>query len=158
MDVREILRDTMFAPTVTGSPLESAARVIARYEPRGRRYYGGVVALIGRGPDGDRRLELFDPIRTAEVDASGRMRIDVGATLVPPLSDPAAEAAGRRPRLAVLLDVLEPPAGGHRRFIGTHPEVRAALLQRNREDLRLLVQGDATRSARDCGSCPVCRP
>lgn len=32
-DVRDILRETMFAPTVTGSPLESACRVISRHEP-----------------------------------------------------------------------------------------------------------------------------
>lgn len=32
-DVRDILRETLFAPTVTGSPLESASRVIADYEP-----------------------------------------------------------------------------------------------------------------------------
>ncbi|EPY1471263.1 TPA: chorismate-binding protein, partial [Pseudomonas aeruginosa] len=30
-DVREVLRETLFAPTVTGSPLESACRVIRRY-------------------------------------------------------------------------------------------------------------------------------
>ncbi|MGH3693554.1 MAG: chorismate-binding protein, partial [Pseudonocardiaceae bacterium] len=48
LDPRDILRETMFAPTVTGSPLENACRVIARYEPRGRGYYGGVAALIGR--------------------------------------------------------------------------------------------------------------
>ena len=29
----ELLSETMFAPTVTGSPLASACRVIARYEP-----------------------------------------------------------------------------------------------------------------------------
>ena len=48
LDVRDILRETMFAPTVTGSPLESAARVISRYEPQGRGYYSGIAALIGR--------------------------------------------------------------------------------------------------------------
>ncbi|MDE9772178.1 chorismate-binding protein, partial [Pseudomonas aeruginosa] len=46
-DVREVLRETLFAPTVTGSPLESACRVIRRYEPQGRGYYSGVAALIG---------------------------------------------------------------------------------------------------------------
>lgn len=129
MDVREILRETMFAPTVTGSPLESAARVIARYEPRGRRYYSGVVALIGRGPQGDRQLDSSILIRTTEIDAGGRMRIDVGATLVRH-SDPAAEAAETRVKLAGLLDALEPPPAGTTGF-GTHPEVRAALLHRN---------------------------
>ncbi|GAB3863523.1 hypothetical protein GCM10029963_72320 [Micromonospora andamanensis] len=40
-DVREVLRETMFAPTVTGSPMENACRVIARHERTGRRYYSG---------------------------------------------------------------------------------------------------------------------
>lgn len=35
-DVREVLRETLFAPTVTGSPLESACRVIrSKTSPRG---------------------------------------------------------------------------------------------------------------------------
>jgi phenazine biosynthesis protein phzE len=128
MDVREILRETMFAPTVTGSPLESAARVIARYEPRGRRYYSGVVALIGRGPAGDRQLDSSILIRTAEIDATGRMRIDVGATLVRH-SDPLAEAAETRAKVAGLLDALQAPADIT--VFGTHPEVRSALSCRN---------------------------
>ncbi|MBF6355865.1 chorismate-binding protein [Nocardia higoensis] len=128
MDVREILRETMFAPTVTGSPLESAARVIARYEPRGRRYYSGVVALIGRGPQGDRQLDSAILIRTAEIDRAGRMRIDVGATLVRH-SEPLAEAAETRAKVAGLLDALEPSAGTT--DFGTHPEVRSELLRRN---------------------------
>jgi len=52
LDPRDILRETMFAPTVTGSPLESACRVISRYEPHGRGYYSGIAALIGRDAGG----------------------------------------------------------------------------------------------------------
>ena len=33
-DVREILRDTMYAATVTGSPVENACRLIATTSPR----------------------------------------------------------------------------------------------------------------------------
>jgi phenazine biosynthesis protein phzE len=127
MDVREILRETMFAPTVTGSPLESATRVIARYEPQGRRYYSGVVALIGRGPRSDRQLDSSILIRTAEIDAAGRMRIDVGATLVRH-SDPVAEAAETRAKVAAVLEALEP---ANTTAFRTHPEVRTALLRRN---------------------------
>ncbi len=37
LDPRDILRETMFAPTVTGSPMQNACTVIARHEtaPRG---------------------------------------------------------------------------------------------------------------------------
>ncbi|GAA3437414.1 hypothetical protein GCM10018954_070280 [Kutzneria kofuensis] len=79
VDVREVLRETMFAPTVTGSPLENACRVIARYEQRGRGYYAGVLALIG--PHGS-SLDAPILIRTAEISADGALQVSVGATLV----------------------------------------------------------------------------
>src|SRR5262249_55716241 len=49
----EVLQATMFAPTVVGSPLESAFEVVAEVEPQGRGYYAGIVALIGSGPAGE---------------------------------------------------------------------------------------------------------
>ena len=39
-DPRELLRDTMYAATVTGSPVENACRLIKQYETEGRGYYG----------------------------------------------------------------------------------------------------------------------
>jgi phenazine biosynthesis protein phzE len=126
-DVREILRETMFAPTVTGSPLESAARVINRYEPDGRRYYSGIVALIGRDAGGDQLLDSAIVIRTAEIDPHGRLQIAVGATLVRH-SDPAAEAAETRAKLAGLLSALE---SGQDAGFAAHPDVRSALRRRN---------------------------
>jgi phenazine biosynthesis protein phzE len=112
LDVREILRETMFAPTVTGSPLENACRVIARYEHTGRGYYGGVLALVGRDRAGTRTLDSTIVIRTADVDAAGRLRVDVGATLVRH-SDPLAEAAETAAKATTLLAAfgLTRPAG-----------------------------------------------
>ncbi|MDT6985778.1 anthranilate synthase family protein [Streptomyces lusitanus] len=126
-DVREILRETMFAPTVTGSPLENAARVIRRHEPTGRGYYAGVAALIGRDAAGERALDSAILIRTADISPGGRMRIDVGATLVRH-SDPASEVAETRAKAAGLLSAWTPDGGA--RFAG-HPLVRAALARRN---------------------------
>jgi phenazine biosynthesis protein phzE len=126
-DVRDILRETMFAPTVTGSPLESACRVIDAYEPKGRGYYSGVAALIGRDAHGARRLDSAILIRTADIDPSGRVDIGVGATLVRH-SDPAQEAAETRAKASGLVSALE--SGGAGSF-GTHPDVRAALARRN---------------------------
>ncbi|MFE2725626.1 anthranilate synthase family protein [Kitasatospora sp. NPDC059327] len=126
-DPREILRETLFAPTVTGSPLESACRVIDRFEPQGRGYYSGVAALIGRDERGGRGLDSAILIRTADIDDTGRVRIGVGATLVRH-SDPAAEAAETRAKAAGLIAALEDGTGA--RF-GTHPRVRAALASRN---------------------------
>lgn len=121
-DVRDILRETMFAPTVTGSPLENACRVINRYEPHGRGYYGGVAALIGR-PTLDSSLL----IRTADIDAEGHTRIGVGATLVRH-SDPASEVVETRAKAAGLLAALERVDPGR---LGAHPDVRGALERRN---------------------------
>jgi phenazine biosynthesis protein phzE len=126
-DVREVLRETLFAPTVTGSPLESACRVIERHEPQGRGYYSGVAALISSDDDGGRLLDSAILIRTADIDEGGRVRIGVGATLVRH-SDPAAEAAETRAKAAGLIAALK--SGGTPRF-GAHPSVRAALARRN---------------------------
>src|SRR3954447_21967166 len=81
LDVREVLRATMFAPTVVGSPIENACRVIARHEQRGRGYYAGVLALIGRDAEGRLTLDARLLIRTAEIRGN-RLRVPVGATLV----------------------------------------------------------------------------
>jgi 2-amino-4-deoxychorismate synthase len=132
-DVREILHESLLAPTVTGSPVESACRVIAKFEPHGRGYYAGVAALIGRDADGGRRMDSAIMIRTADVDARGRMRIAVGSTLVLD-SDPAGESAETRAKAAGLLAALHrtarrgPPPTGH----NEHPLIKAALLARNR--------------------------
>jgi len=126
-DVREILRETLFAPTVTGSPVENAARVIERYEPGGRGYYSGVVALIGRDAQGERALDSAILIRTADIDSAGQLRLGVGATVVRG-SVPAAEAEETRAKAAGVLGAIEAGAGG--RF-GSHPEVVAALSRRN---------------------------
>ncbi|WP_327684491.1 anthranilate synthase family protein [Streptomyces sp. NBC_00467] len=131
-DVREILHETLLAPTVTGSPVQSACQVIAKIEPAGRGYYAGVAALIGRDAAGARRMDSAIMIRTADVDARGRMRIGVGATLVRD-SEPAKEAAETAAKAAGLLDALHRIAR-RRRPAGhnEHPQIRAALAERNR--------------------------
>ncbi|WP_049572075.1 anthranilate synthase family protein [Streptomyces sp. SBT349] len=127
-DPRDILRETMFAPTVTGSPLESACRVISRYEPEGRRYYGGVMALIGTDRHRGRSMDSAILIRTADIEhPGGRMAIGVGATLVRH-SDPASEVAETHAKVSGLLAAFG--VGGRTRF-HDHPEVRTALDRRN---------------------------
>jgi phenazine biosynthesis protein phzE len=127
-DVRDLLRETMFAPTVTGSPIESATRVIARHEPVGRGYYSGVAALIGRDGSGARTLDSAILIRTAEIDGNGRVRIGVGATLVRH-SQAASEVMETHAKVAALSSAFDPPDGGLP--LGEHPSVRAALRRRN---------------------------
>ncbi|HEX6151720.1 anthranilate synthase family protein [Nocardioides sp.] len=91
-DPREILRDTMYAATVTGSPVENACRLIASYETEGRGYYGAALALFGRDRQGRHTMDSPILIRTADVDPEGRVKITAGATLVRD-SDPAYEVA-----------------------------------------------------------------
>lgn len=142
-DVREILRETMFAPTVTGSPLESAARVIDAYEPRGRGCYSGVAALVGRDETGGRTLDSAILIRTADIDADGNARIAVGATLVRH-SDPVAEVAETRAKASGLLSALHAGADGS---FAAHPDVRAALQRRNVDMARFWLGGGDVSSA-----------
>ena len=83
LDARQILRETMFAPTATGSPIRNAFRVIARHETTGRGYYAGVAALIGRDSAGRQTMEAPLLLRVAYLDpADGSVRVPVGATLV----------------------------------------------------------------------------
>ncbi|GAA3749034.1 anthranilate synthase family protein [Streptomyces tremellae] len=140
-DPRTVLWETMFAPTVTGSPLESACRVISRYEPRGRGYYGGVIALAGRDEQGRRTLDSSILIRTADIDMTGRLSIGVGATLVRH-SDPRSEVAETRAKAAGLLSALgaEGPAR-----LAEHPRVREALGHRNDSVAGFWVGGRARR-------------
>ena len=92
-DVREVLRDTMYAATVTGSPVENACRLIRKYEPEGRGYYGAALALLGRDTQGRPTADSPIVIRTADVALDGRLKVTAGATLV---RDSEAGLRGRR--------------------------------------------------------------
>ncbi|MEV4758790.1 anthranilate synthase family protein [Micromonospora sp. NPDC049559] len=127
LDAREILRETMFAPTVMGSPVESAARVIDRYERDGRGYYSGIAALIGRNANGEQSLDSAILIRTADIGLDGELTIPVGATLVRH-SDPQAEVAETAAKAAALLAAMRTGEDG--RF-AADPGVQAALRRRN---------------------------
>ncbi|MEU9183562.1 anthranilate synthase family protein [Streptomyces sp. NPDC048484] len=136
LDVREVLKETMFAATVTGSPVQNACRVIERYEPlgrdgAGRGYYAGALALIGRDEGGAQALDSPILIRTADIDGGGRLRVPVGATLVRG-SDPASEVAETHAKAAGVLAALgvgpgRPGGGAARASLADDPRVRAAL-------------------------------
>ncbi|MFE7931737.1 anthranilate synthase family protein [Streptomyces sp. NPDC057456] len=136
LDVREVLKETMFAATVTGSPVQNACRVIERYEPLGRDgvgrgYYAGALALLGRDAGGAQTLDSPILIRTADIDAAGRLRVPVGATLVRG-SDPAGEVAETHAKAAGVLAALgvrpgRPRTDGARPRLADDPRVRAAL-------------------------------
>jgi phenazine biosynthesis protein phzE len=91
-DPREVLRDTMYAATVTGSPVENACRLIKQYETEGRGYYGAALAILGRDAAGGPVVDSPIVIRSADVDLEGRLKVTAGATLVRD-SEPAYEVA-----------------------------------------------------------------
>ncbi|MBD8022077.1 anthranilate synthase family protein [Microbacterium gallinarum] len=109
LDPRDILRETMFAPTVTGSPMQNACTVITRHERTPRGYYSGVAALFTPRPtvgEGEPTHDLDAPIliRTAYLDG-GRLRVPVGATLVRH-SDPYGEVGETHGKAAGVLGAI----------------------------------------------------
>ncbi|MDX3778486.1 anthranilate synthase family protein [Streptomyces europaeiscabiei] len=131
LDVREVLKETMFAATVTGSPVQNACRVIERHEVGGRGYYAGALALVGRDAGGAQTLDSPILIRTADIAADGRLKVPVGATLVRG-SDPAGEVAETHAKAAGVLTALgvRPGRPGPERVrpvLADDPRVRAAL-------------------------------
>ncbi|MEV7500749.1 anthranilate synthase family protein [Streptomyces sp. NPDC093018] len=131
LDAREVLRETMFAATVTGSPVQNACRVIERHEAGGRGYYAGALALLGRDTGGAQTLDSPILIRTADIGADGRLRVPVGATLVRG-SQPAGEVAETHAKAAGVLAALgvrpgRPRAERELPRLADDPRVRAAL-------------------------------
>ncbi|HWS39130.1 MAG TPA: chorismate-binding protein [Actinoplanes sp.] len=144
LDVRQVLRETMFAPTVTGSPIENACRVIARHERRGRRYYAGVLALLDHTADGRQTLDAPILIRTAEITPDGSLRVPVGATLVRH-STAAGEVAETHTKAAGVLSALGAVPAGPAAVRGTRltPEVQSLLSARNDELARFWLDSRA---------------
>lgn len=106
-DSIDALRQSLHAPTVIGSPMESAARVIARYEDESRRYYSGEAGFYfqprGDEPNGD--LDSAILIRCAEIDMEGAFTVRAGGGLVRD-SDPLNEARESSAKAAGILNVL----------------------------------------------------
>ncbi|MEU8888111.1 anthranilate synthase family protein, partial [Streptomyces sp. NPDC048442] len=131
LDVREVLRETMFAATVTGSPVQNACRVIERHEVGGRGYYAGALALLGHDASGAQTLDSPILIRTADISPDGLLRVPVGATLVRH-SDPAGEVAETHAKAAGVLTALgvregRPRDESARPLLADDARVRAAL-------------------------------
>ena len=152
-DVREVLRATMFAPTVTGSPIRNAARVITRHESSGRGYYSGVLALLGQDEDGRTSLDAPILIRTAHLDPDGGIRVPVGATLVRS-SVPEQEVAETHAKVAGVLralGVVSLPRSGAGEpdapvSLVDHPGVAEALAGRNRALARFWLEAQVDRA------------
>ncbi len=106
-DTIAALRRTLHAPTVVGSPMESAARIIKKYEGQSRRYYAGEIGIYQcprtDAPNGD--LDCAILIRCAEINADGEFRVQAGGGIVRD-SDAASEAAESRAKAMGILGIL----------------------------------------------------
>ncbi len=137
-DVRDVLRDTMFAATVTGAPVENACRLIHEYESEGRGYYAGALALIGRDEDGAPTADSPIVIRTADVSPDGAMKVTAGATLVRD-SVPAYEVAETQAKAGGILSAfgLVPGASGAPSDIADLTQDEDVLIALNSRNRRL---------------------
>lgn len=133
LDPREALRITMFAPTVTGSPMENACAVITRHETRPRGYYSGFLALFTPQPAGY-SLDAPILIRTVYLDDDGLVTVPAGATLVRH-SVPEHEVAETRSKASgVLASLGLVPRGADPATVvdlAAQPGVTEALVARN---------------------------
>ena len=73
----EVLRQSMWASTVIWSPIESAFRVVSKYEDFSRKYYAWAICHIY-----DDELDSAIMIRTLQLDTNWNLEIYVGASLV----------------------------------------------------------------------------
>jgi phenazine biosynthesis protein phzE len=135
LDVRDVLRSSMFAATVTGSPVENACRLISTYETEGRGYYGAMLALLGRDAAGAPTADAPILLRTADVTKTGELRVAAGATLVRD-SDPrseVAETAAKAGGILTAFGLVPAPAtpSSEVAALTRDEEVLAALARRN---------------------------
>lgn len=155
LDPRDILRETMFAPTVTGSPMQNACAVIRRHEREPRGYYSGVAALFTPNVEGGHDLDAPILIRTVYLKR-GKLRVPVGATLVRH-SDPHGEVSETHGKAAGVLGAIgaidrdrvaeqrsDADAPGVPLTLADDPTVAALLSSRNARlaDFWLNPQGD----------------
>lgn len=132
-DVISLFRGSMYAPTVTGSPVQSAFRVIERYEPASRGYYGAALMLLGRDQDGEATLDAPITIRTFSIDAKGAGKALAGATLVRH-SKPSDEVKETETKIGGLLHAV-------RQTTLEQPVAKSPLLaQLDAEEIQTLLQ------------------
>ncbi|WP_018350010.1 anthranilate synthase family protein [Longispora albida] len=105
LDKVDAFRDSMFAATMIGSPLENAARIIRKYEPASRRYYSSAIVINGLRPDGEEYLDSAITIRTMEVTPDGQARLQSGGSIVRD-SVPEKETREAEAKMAGLLRAI----------------------------------------------------
>ena len=142
------LRLSLHSPTLVGSPLESAFRIIEKREEKSRRYYGGEIGIIRK--NGNMYSAIM--IRTAEIFNDGRVAIQAGAGIVKD-SDPQKEALETTAKATGLINALKGRRGSTEKFLTSDllEEVNRSLKNRNNtfskfhfeDQLHHLIEHDA---------------
>ena len=155
-DIIDLLRRSMFAPTVTGSPMGHAiSEIIYKYEQESRGYYASAIVMMGRDGDGEDVLDSGITIRTATIKADdGEIRIPTGATLVKD-SVPADEVKETQAKAGAMLKCLTNKNGSKPKpsvaELLRDDEVQQILAERNKLFKRYLMEDqsdiDNTREA-----------
>ena len=100
----DILRKSMWARTVIWSPMESAFRIVSKYENFSRKYYAGAICHIT-----ENSLDSAIMIRTLQLDISGNLEIYVWASLVKD-SNPQKEYEELKIKVKWVLNAINPPS------------------------------------------------
>lgn len=134
LDIIDLFRRSMYAPTVVGGPIKNAAKINRKYDANDRRNYSGAIVEIGRDEAGTDRLDSAITIRTMEITSNGHATVKAGSTIVQG-SVPIEEARETSAKATGALCGLENASGP---FVpqlpaaGEDPELEAALEERNR--------------------------
>jgi len=81
-DIWLALKESLFAATMVGSPLQNAARIVKRYEKESRGYYSSVICLFGKDKNDQTYMDNAITIRTIEIKRTGEFVIQSGNSIV----------------------------------------------------------------------------
>jgi len=136
MDIVDVVRESMFAATLTGSPLENAFNIIHKYERTPRAFYSGALLLIGHDAKGSEWADSPILIRTLDIAPDGSFVASVGASLVRD-SKPEEEYRETCSKISAVLNSLVKASSGSpdpllRKLTGAqNSKMQALLLSRN---------------------------
>ena len=132
----DALRLTLHAPTVVGGPMESAARIISKYEPTSRRYYGGEIGVYQPGSaaaSGKAELDCAIALRCAEIFPNGNFTIQAGGGLVRD-SNPLDEARESRAKAMGMMAFLLNEPNTTARYLTTELQEKISVPFKARND------------------------
>lgn len=104
-DFLEAFKKTMYAPTMVGSPIQNAARIIKKYESDSRAYYSSAILFLGKESDGKEFLDSAITIRTMRLSSNKKFEIQAGCSIVRD-STPESELSEINSKTAGMLSAI----------------------------------------------------